>query len=440
MIPVVAIVGRPNVGKSTLFNAIARRNVAIIDDQPGVTRDRNYLDVTREGRSFTLVDTGGFDPGIDDGMSELVRQQARFAVEEADLVVFVMDVRQGLLPGDEEIARILQQARKPIIYAINKVEGREAEEGLYDFYRLGVDALVAVSAKHRENLSEIIYAIVDHLPPATAEPSRADEIVTSIVGRPNVGKSSIVNRLTGQERLVVSEVAGTTRDPVDTVVRYNGRKLRFIDTAGLRRKSRIGYTLEKYTAYQSLRSISRSQVSVLVIDATAGITAQDAKIASQIHERHRAPVIIANKWDLVAKDDKTHDAFVRQLRQTLNFIDYAPVLVVSAKTGVRVRQLLEVIADSGTRYHNRISTADLNRALEQIIDRKPPPRGPGRATKIFYATQVAAAPPVIKIFTNYPKSFTPAYQRYLERTLRDHFAFDGIPLCLQIVQRHGRSS
>lgn len=440
MIPVVAIIGRPNVGKSTLFNSIARRNIAIVHDLAGVTRDRNYTDVTIDGKSFTLIDTGGFDPAGEDDFTRLVREQASFAIDEADLIILLMDGTDGLLHSDLDIARQLQQTGKAVIYAVNKVEGRDIADGIPDFYRIGADTIHAVSALHKTGIRELCDTILERIPAAGPRAQTGDEIVCSIVGRPNVGKSSLINRLTGQNRFMVSEQAGTTRDPVDTLIRYHDRDIRFIDTAGIRRKSSLGFKLERYCELMSLKSINRSQVCILMIDATDGVTSYDARLAAQVYERHRACILAANKWDLVAKQDKTYEHFVRDVGSRLPFIDYAPVVALSALTGKRVRGILDLILDIAARYRQRIPTAQVNRAVEAAYAHRPPAAAGARRTKIYYTTQVASAPPVFKLFTNNPPAFTQAYIRYLERSLRERLGLACVPLCLQVSGRERKDS
>ena len=435
MNPVVALIGRPNVGKSTLFNTIARRNIAIVHDLAGVTRDRNYTEVTLGSHSFTLIDTGGFDQAGEDDFARQVREQAEFAIEEADLILFLMDGTEGLLHGDHDISRRLQKSGKPVLYVVNKVEGRSLEDGVPDFYRIGAEAIYPISAKHKTGIADLIAEILARIPEGTPPQQAAEEIVCSIIGRPNVGKSSLINRLTGQERFMVSEYAGTTRDPVDTVMRYHDRVIRFIDTAGIRRKSSLGYKLERFCELMALKSISRSALCILMIDACDGVTTYDARLAAQIYERSRACIVAVNKWDLIEKKDKSYEHFIRDVRAKLAFIDFAPVVALSALTGQRVRAILDMILDIGQRYSLRIATADVNRAIQEICAHHPPPGLGRQRTKIYYITQVSTAPPVFKLFTNHPRVFTTAYIKYLERSLRERFKLDCIPLCLQVSGR-----
>ncbi len=435
MRPIVAVVGRPNVGKSTLFNAIARKNIAIVHDLPGVTRDRNYTDVAWDTYLFTLVDTGGFDPGLEDDLAPLVKEQVHIAVEESDLIIFLMDGRQGLQHGDYEIARILSKTDKSVLYVVNKVESDAIRENVTDYYRLGVDKILTVSAKNRQGITDLMDEICMLIPESTPEVFSENETVVAIIGRPNVGKSSLINRIIGQRRLAVSQKAGTTRDPVDSLMRYHSHTIRFIDTAGIRKKSRIDFSLEKYCVFKALKSIIRSEICILVIDAAQGVTVQDAKLAAEIYDRNRACILAINKWDLIEKNTKTYDAFIQQVQSELAFIDFAPIVTISALTGQRVRKIMDIICNIGNSYIKRVDTPALNKALKAIYERHPPPRGRGTIPRIYYAAQVDTAPPTFKLFTNKPSSFPPHYRKYLERAIREKFDFHGAPICLRIIQR-----
>ena len=437
MNPVLAIIGRPNVGKSTLFNLIAGRNVAIIHDLPGVTRDRNYRDVCYAERNFTLVDTGGFDPGTEEELGARISEHAQVAVEEADVILFLMDAVDGLQHGDIEIARRIQKTDKPVIFVVNKVESKKTEDNLSDFYRLGgVDELLTISAIHRRGLSDLQDKIQLLISPVVqTEPSEPESVV-SIIGRPNVGKSSLVNRLLGYDKQMVSEIAGTTRDPIDSRLRHNGKTIRIIDTAGIRKKNRKGFQIEKYTVMQALKSISRSEICILMIDVSAGVTVQDAKLAAQIYERNRACILVLNKWDLIEKDNKSHDRFVAMVREELAFVDFAPLVLVSALSGQRVRTILDHIERISKIYEKKIQTSVLNRTVEDIFRRKPAPKGRRGWTRIYYSVQVNSAPPVFKIFTNNPEAFRSNYRRYFEREMREKFGFEGVPLRLEFLERH----
>jgi len=434
--PIVAILGRPNVGKSSLLNALAKKNIAIIHDMPGVTRDRNYVDISINSHEITLVDTGGFDTGTCDDVAMLVREHARMAVDEADIIVFLMDAKQGLQVSDREIADILRRSQKPIIYAVNKVDGPRDHDALPDFYSLGIENLVPIAARHRIGIADLVEQILKYIPQTHPEAQKPDrEIVVALVGKPNVGKSSIINKILGYERLLVSDRAGTTRDPVDSLLRYHGVLIRFIDTAGIRKKSAISYQLEKYCVFRAFTSIEQSSVCVLVLDATQGISTQDAKIASLIYEKKRACVLVINKWDQIEKDEKSHTLFLKNVAAELPFLDYAPVLTISALTGLRVRKILDNILKLDEVFNKRITTAVLNKGIREIIERHSPPRGARTGTKVYFATQVSTAPPAFTLFTNNPSAFSATYLRHLERELRNRFDFHGVPLSIQVVHR-----
>ncbi|MCX8043761.1 MAG: ribosome biogenesis GTPase Der [Desulfobacterota bacterium] len=434
--PIVAIVGRPNVGKSSLFNALAKKNIAIIHDLPGVTRDRNYRDIEYNGCAFTLVDTGGFDPAARDDVGKLVREHTRIAIDEADVIIFLMDAKEGLQVTDHDIADVLRASQKPVIYAVNKVDGPRDREVLPDFYRLGVETIVPVAARNRIGITELLDSILRNLPHArSTAPESDEEIVVSIIGRPNVGKSSCINAILGYERLLVTDTAGTTRDPVDSVLRYHGKTIRFIDTAGIRKKSSISYQLEKYCVFRAFMSINQSTICIIVLDATQGVTTQDAKIASLVCEKKRACILAVNKWDLIEKNDKTHSAFLKNIAAELPFLDYAPILTVSARTGLRVRKILDSIVRLDEVFKKRVPTAALNKGLRDIVEHCPPPRGRRTQTKIYFASQVETAPPTFTLWTNNPSAFTKSYIRHLEREIRQQFGFAGVPLHIKPAYR-----
>jgi GTP-binding protein len=433
MIPVIAIIGRPNVGKSTLFNTIAKKNIAIVDDLPGVTRDRNYLDITYDDKSFILIDTGGFDPFDDDKLAGMVKEHAQIAAEEADAIIFLMDGQTGIHHSDEEINRIIQRSNKKIYYAVNKLEKEKERDNVFEFYSLGVDKIFAVSAKNNIGINELFDEITEHFPVNDETEKVENETVVAIVGRPNVGKSSIINKIIGQDRLIVSDIAGTTRDSVDTLFKYNKKAIRFIDTAGIRRKSRISFKLEKYSVILALRSINASELTILLLNAEEGVTAQDMKLASQIYDRKKACIIAVNKWDLIEKDNKSYTDFVKKVRADLSFMDFAPVIPVSALTGQRVRSILDLIISVGDTYQKRVPTSVFNKKLIEIYDKNPSPKNRRNRTRLYYGTQVKTSPPIFKIFTNNPGSFPEHYLKYLERSIREEFGFDGVPVCLQFA-------
>jgi len=436
MRPIVAIIGRPNVGKSTLFNAISKRRFAIVDDFPGVTRDRNYIDVSWEDKNFILVDTGGFDFFRDDDLTNRVKEHAAMAVEEAEVVILLLDAKEGLMHDDIDLSKMINKYKKPVLYVVNKSESKAAMNSVAEFYEMGCDCMYPISAKNRIGLNELMAEVCRLLPSAEEGKKSDEEVVVSIIGRPNVGKSSIINRLLGYERLIVSKTAGTTRDSVDTVIRYKNKSIRFIDTAGIRRKSRINIDVEKFSVIHAMKSISRSSISLFIVDAVQGVSSQDARLAAQIYDRNKACILVINKWDLVEKDPKTHEKFVTMLRTELAFLDFAPVITVSALTGFRVRKILDIIDEISNTYNKKIPTPQLNREIRRICEVRTPPKGLGGRTKIFYAAQIDTVPPTLKIFTNHPKSFPRHYRKYMERAIREKFELDGLPVYLKIIGKN----
>lgn len=426
----IAIVGSPNVGKSTLFNRLTHKPKAIIEDIPGVTRDRNYADMEWDGYAFTLVDTGGFEPDATEEIPRLVFEQAQVAIDEADIIVFLADGRRGLLPVDSDLVQFLRSTSKPVFYCINKIDGVRHEESILDFYQLGVDTWHSISAKHSRGVSDLMDAIIRTLPPEddVSAPEAAEPMKIAVVGRPNVGKSSLVNRILGYERVIVSDIPGTTRDAVDTPVEYQGNRYVIVDTAGLRRKSRIGYQLEKYCVVESLRALSRCDVSLIVIDAEEGVADQDVKIAGQVYDRGKACILVVNKWDRIQKDNETPGIFVHKLKDAIKFLDFAPITFVSALSGQRVGRLLEQASECYAQYCRRIDTGELNRFLEQVTRRVPASRFRGKPIKFYYATQVTIKPPTFVFFVNYPKAVHFSYERYLMNQLREAYGFEGTPL------------
>lgn len=437
--PIIAIVGRPNVGKSTLFNAIARHRKAITDDMPGVTRDRNYINAEWNGRAFILVDTGGFEITADSTLVRLIREQTQMAIEEADAIIFLMDGREGLQPPDVDIARMLQKTSKPVFYTINKVESAAIEQNTAEFYQLGVEPLHTISAKNRTGINDLIEEVIASTREALPVMEAVDtETVISVIGRPNVGKSSFVNKLLGYERLLVSDQPGTTRDAIDTVLRYKNKNIRIIDTAGIRRKSRVSLRVEQYCIMEALNAIRRSSICLFLLDAVQGVTDQDQKLAAEIYEMKRACIVVVNKWDLVAKDHKTYDSYIRAVYKQIPFLDFAPVICVSALTGLRVRKVLDLLEAVEKTYKHNVSTGEFNRVLTSIIDRNPMPRYRGRNIKIYYGTQVGVAPPSFVLFTNAPQQIPVHYQRYLEREIRAQLDFSGTPIRLLFRERPKR--
>ena len=428
--PIVAIVGRPNVGKSTLFNIFANSRISIVEDTPGVTRDRLYADTEWLDNEFMMVDTGGIEIMNTDKIAVSIRQQAQIAIAEADVILFVCDARAGITHEDAEVAKMLRQSKKPIVLAINKDDSPKQEMEIFEFYNLGIGEPIPVSAANHLGLGDLLDAVVEKFPETSAygEDGNEDEIKVALIGRPNVGKSSIFNTLVGEERSIVSDVAGTTRDAIDTPVIREGQKFLFIDTAGMRRKARIDEPIEKYSIIRSLRAVDRSDVVLMVIDAIDGITEQDKKIAGYAHEAGKGIVLVVNKWDLYDKDNTSTLRYTENLRRELVFMQYAPVVFVSAMTKQRIHRLPEVIHYVAEQNAMRISTSVLNQVVEDAIAINPPPTEKGQRLKILYATQVKIKPPTFVIFVNEPEIMHFSYQRYLENKLREAFGFEGTPL------------
>lgn len=428
--PIVAIVGRPNVGKSTLFNIFANSRISIVEDTPSVTRDRLYADTEWLDNEFMMVDTGGIEIMNTDKIAVSIRQQAQIAIAEADVILFVCDARAGITHEDAEVAKMLRQSKKPIVLAINKADSPKQEMEIFEFYNLGIGEPIPVSAANHLGLGDLLDAVVEKFPETSAygEDGNEDEIKVALIGRPNVGKSSIFNTLVGEERSIVSDVAGTTRDAIDTPVIREGQKFLFIDTAGMRRKARIDEPIEKYSIIRSLRAVDRSDVVLMVIDAIDGVTEQDKKIAGYAHEAGKGIVLVVNKWDLYDKDNTSTLRYTENLRRELVFMQYAPVVFVSAMTKQRIHRLPEVIHYVAEQNAMRISTSVLNQVVEDAIAINPPPTEKGQRLKILYATQVKIKPPTFVIFVNEPEIMHFSYQRYLENKLREAFGFEGTPL------------
>lgn len=428
MKPVVAIVGRPNVGKSTLFNRILGKHKAIVVDEPGVTRDLNYASVEELGRSFTLVDTGGFEIETEDSILRQVRDQTRLAVEDADVIIFLMDGKIGPTPQDEELVGMLRKAAKPVIFAANKVDSTRQDIGIGEFYTLGIEDIIPVSAEQGRGVNELIDAVIGNLPEAAAEEEEGERIKVAMVGRPNVGKSSLLNRLIGRQRSLVSPVAGTTRDPVDTPFDLDGKGYIFIDTAGIRKKNKVSLTVESYCVMEAIKSIDRCDCAILVLDAKAGIQGQDEKIAGLIEDRKKACIIVVNKWDILEKDTHTVEYVQETVRKRLPFISYAPVIFTSALTGQRVKKIFDAVDMVVEEGRKRISTSALNGVLKSITGRCRPPIYKGRGVKFYYITQAGTSPPAFVIFTNFPEGVTEPYRRYLTNGLREEIGFNNIPV------------
>ena len=434
--PIVAVVGRPNVGKSTLFNALAGSRISIVKDTPGITRDRIYADVTWLNYSFTLIDTGGIEPDSKDIILSQMREQAQIAIDTADVILFMVDVKQGLVDADAKVADMLRRSKKPIILVVNKVDSYEKMMlDVYEFYNLGIGEPMAISAANRQGIGEVLDEVVSHFADDTAEDVEDERPRIAIVGKPNVGKSSLINKLLGENRLIVSDIAGTTRDAVDTEITYNGKEYVFIDTAGLRRKNKIKEELERYMIVRTVSAVERAEVVVLMIDAEEGVTEQDAKIAGIAHERGKATIIVVNKWDAIEKDDKTIYKFTEKVRNTLSFMPYAELLFVSAKTGQRLPKLFETIDIVSENHAMRVATGVLNEIMAEAVAMQQPPSDKGKRLRLYYITQVAVKPPTFVIFVNDKELMHFSYTRYIENQIRETFGFKGTPLRFIIRER-----
>lgn len=434
--PIVAIVGRPNVGKSTLFNVLAGEQISIVKDTPGVTRDRIYADVNWLNHYFTLIDTGGIEPESNDVLLKFMREQAEIAIETADVIMFLVDVRQGLVDADFKVADMLRRSRKPIVLVVNKVDNFDKfMPDVYEFYNLGLGDPRPVSASSRLGLGDMLDEVVEHFPDGTEEEEADERPRIAIIGRPNAGKSSIINKLLGEARVIVSDIAGTTRDAIDTEVRRNGHEYVFIDTAGLRRKSKIKEDIERYSIIRTVSAVERCDVAILVIDASEGVTEQDAKIAGIAHERGKGMIIAVNKWDLIEKNEKTIYKFTEDIRDVLSFMPYAEMIFISAKTGQRLPKLFETIDAVIQNHALRIATGVLNEIVSEAVAMQQPPSDKGKRLKIYYVTQVAVKPPTFVVFVNDKELMHFSYTRYLENRIRDTFGFRGTPLKFIIRER-----
>lgn len=427
--PIVAIVGRPNVGKSTIFNRMIGERLAIVEDQPGVTRDRIFGHAEWIGKLFSVIDTGGIEISKDE-ILQSIRVQAELAIEEADVIVFMVDVKAGLTPADAQVADLLFRSNKPVVLAVNKVDHKNHEEGIYEFYSLGFGEPIAISGSHGTGIGDLLDAVVERLPEATEDEYGEDVIKIAVIGRPNVGKSSLVNAILGEQRVIVSNQAGTTRDAIDTPFEKDGQAYVIIDTAGMRKRGKVYEATEKYSVMRALKAIERADVVLTVIDANDGIIEQDKHIAGYAHEAGRASIFIVNKWDLVEKDDKTLHHFEKSLKEQFLFMTYAPVLFVSALTGQRLHKLYAVIGEVAEFHSLRIQTHILNDVVLDAIAMNPPPTRKGKKLKMNYATQVSVKPPKFVFFVNDPSMVHFSYERFLENKLRDAFRFVGTPLKL----------
>ncbi len=434
--PIVAVVGRPNVGKSTFFNALAGEKISIVKDTPGVTRDRIYVDVTWLNYSFTLVDTGGIEPDSSDVILKQMREQAELAIETADVILFMVDVKQGLVDADGKVCDMLRRSRKPVLLVVNKVDDfNKYMADTYEFYNLGIGDPYPVSSVNRLGFGDLLDEVVKHFEDIPYDNEEDDRIKVAVVGKPNVGKSSLINYILGENRLIVSDIAGTTRDAVDTDVTYGGKEYVFIDTAGVRRKSRIHEDLEHYMIVRTVSAVERADVVLLLIDATEGVTEQDAKIAGIAHDNGKAIIVVVNKWDAKEKDDKTIYKFTEEVQNVLSFMTYAEMVFISAKTGQRVPKLFETIDMVYANHCMRVGTGVLNEIMTRAVAMQQPPTDKGKRLKLFYITQVSVKPPTFVIFVNDKEMMHFSYTRYIENQIRETFGFKGTPLHFIIRER-----
>ncbi len=434
--PVVAVVGRPNVGKSTLFNALAGERISIVQDTPGVTRDRIYAEVSWLNKDFTLIDTGGIEPESKDIILSQMREQAQIAIDTADIIIFMTDVRQGLVDADSKVANMLRQSKKPVVLVVNKVDSFEKfMPDVYEFYNLGIGDPFPISSTSKLGLGEMLDEVVKYFPGEEDGEEEDGRPKVAIVGKLNVGKSSLINHLVGEERVIVSDIAGTTRDAIDTGISWQGREYVFIDTAGLRRKSKVKEELERFSIIRAVTAVERADVVVILIDATEGVTEQDAKIAGIAHERGKGIVIAVNKWDAIEKNDKTIYKHTDRIREVLSFMPYADILFISAKTGQRTRKLFDMVDVALENNSLRVATGVLNEIVSEAVAMQQPPSDKGKRLKIYYATQVSVKPPTFVIFVNDKKLMHFSYVRYLENRIRDAFGFQGTSLKFIIRER-----
>lgn len=437
--PIVAVVGRPNVGKSTLFNGLAGQQISIVKDTPGVTRDRIYADVTWLDKEFTLIDTGGIEPNSNDIILSQMREQAQIAIDTADVIIFMTDVRQGLVDSDAKVADMLRRSHKPIVLVVNKVDNFDKQmPDVYEFYNLGIGEPMPISAVSKLGFGEMLDEVTKYFSEDKDVQEDDDRPKIAIVGKPNVGKSSIVNKLFGKNRVIVSDIAGTTRDAIDTVINYKGKDYVFIDTAGLRRKSKIKEELERYSIIRTVSAVERADIVIVVIDANEGVTEQDAKIAGIAHERGKGIIIAVNKWDAIQKDDKTIYQFTNKIKETLSFIPYAEILFISAKTGQRLNKIYELIDAIVESQNMRIPTGVLNEILAEAVSMQQPPSDKGKRLRIYYMTQVSVKPPTFVLFINDKKLTHFSYTRYIENKIREAFGFRGTAIHFINRERKGK--
>ena len=434
--PIVAIVGRPNVGKSTFFNAIAGEMISIVKDTPGITRDRIYADVEWLGNQFTMIDTGGIEPDSSDIILSQMREQATIAIDTADVIIFMTDLKQGLVDDDLRVADMIRKSGKPVVLAVNKVDSFQRDMlDVYEFYNLGIGEPMPISSVNKLGFGDLLDAVAEYFPDNTLDEEDDDSIKIAIVGKPNVGKSSILNKLAGEDRAIVSDIAGTTRDAIDTRIKHNGKEYVLIDTAGLRRKNKIKEDLEKYMIVRTVSAVERADIVLLIIDATEGITEQDAKIAGIAHDRGKAIIVVVNKWDAIEKTEKSTNEYTEDIRKVLSFMSYAQILFVSAKTGQRLVKLYETIDAVYENHSLRVATGVLNEIMSQAVAMKQPPSDKGKRLKLFYITQAAVKPPTFVIFVNDKELMHFSYTRYIENQIRETFGFAGTPLKFIIRER-----
>lgn len=437
--PVVAIVGRPNVGKSTLFNRLVGRRKAIVEDIPGITRDRIYDNSDWSGRDFVVIDTGGIRFQDEDIFAKEIKWQAQLAIDEADVIIFVLDVKQGITTEDAQVAAILRKSNRPVVLAANKVENFDKQIEYYEFYNLGLGEPIPISAMHGLNINDLLDLLITHFPPVKEDVDDEDKIKIAIVGKPNVGKSSLVNAFLGEERVIVSDIPGTTRDAIDSPFTYDKKEYTLIDTAGIRRKARIKETTERYSVIRAFKSIDRSDVCLIMLDATEKVSEQDQRIAGYVHEQFKPSIIVVNKWDLVEKDGQTMQKYNQDIREDLKFLAYAPIIYVSALTKRRIFKILELVDFVLEEHYRRISTSELNRVINEAMMINPLPGGGSKSIKIFYSTQVKTAPPTFVFFSNQPNNIHFSYLRYLENVLRQNFGFEGTPIRLLVRENKDRT-
>lgn len=437
--PVVAIVGRPNVGKSTLFNRLAGKRKAIVEDIPGVTRDRLYDVSEWSGREFIIVDTGGIRFEQGDVITREIKLQAELAIDEADVIIFVVDTRDGITTEDEQVAEMLRRSKKPVVLAANKVENFGKQLEYYEFYQLGLGDPVPISAMHGMNTNDLLDEVIDRFGPPELYQEEENAVKIAIVGRPNVGKSSLVNAFLGEQRVIVSDIPGTTRDAIDTPFMYDGKAYILIDTAGLRKKARITEATERYSVIRTLKSVERADVVLIMLDAVDGVTEQDQRIAGYVHEQHKANIIVVNKWDAITKDQYTMNKYDKDIREDLKFLAYAPIMYISALTKQRIFKVLDLVDFVVEQHNRRIKTSELNRVINEAVMLNPLPGG-GKQAKIFYTTQVRTAPPTFVIFASKPEEVHFSYLRYLENVLRTNFGFEGTPIRLLLRQKSRKES